>query len=140
MKVQWLSERIVDGAPFAAANLRRHRRNEDTDRSEMASRCTARVVAHTKKHTYAFLFSPGGSRMVKKPVWSNPTVVKGVCHCTLSLGDGGSSGFGTVLPLILRQVAHLKRQDFTRVRIFGAQICCLYSDKVWDTPQWLLLS
>ena len=58
---------------------------------------------------YAFLFSPGASWMVKKPIWSTPTVVKGVCHRTLSLG----SGFGTVLPLILRQVTYLKRQDFT---------------------------
>ena len=102
MKVQWLSERMVDGAPFAAANLCRHRRKEGRDRSEMDSRCTARVVARTKKHTYAFLFSPKASRMVKKPVWSTPTVVKGVCHRTLSLGSGSGSGFGTVLPLVSR--------------------------------------
>ena len=115
MKARCLSERIVDGAHFAAANLCRHRRNGGTDRSEMASRCNARVVAQMKRHTYAFLFSPEGSWMVKKPVWSTPTVVKGVCRCTLSLGSGGGSGFGTVLPLTLQQVTHLKRQGFTRV-------------------------
>ena len=109
INVQLLSERMVDGAPFAAANLRRQRRKGFTDKSEMASRCTARVVAQAKRHTYALLFFPDASRMVKNPVWSTPTEVKGVCHCTLSLGNEGDSGFGTVLPLILRQVTHLNR-------------------------------
>ena len=42
--------------------------------------------------------------------------------------------------MALRQTTHLKRRNFTRHLAQRVQRCCLYSDVVWNTPQWLWLS
>ena len=49
MKVLWLSERIKDGIPLAAARHLRQSRKDDVDRLSMTSRWTARVVAQTNR-------------------------------------------------------------------------------------------
>ena len=74
------------------------------------------------------------SFIVKLPVWSTPTCVKGATHCTRSAGKGGGSGRGSVLPLVLWHVTRLRRRLLMCERILGAQHCCLYKDNVCDKP------
>ena len=119
MKVRWLSERIRVGIPFAAASLLRHMMKDVAVRLSTTSRWTALVVAHTKRQIYALVFLPCVSFIVKLPVWSTPTCVKGATHCTRSAGKGGGSGHGSVLPLVLWHVTHLRRRLLMHERILG---------------------
>ena len=134
MKVLWLSERMSVGIPFAAANLLRHIMKDAAVRLSTSSRCTALVATHTKRQTYAFVFLPCVSFIVKLPVWSTPTCVKGATHRTHSAGKGGGSGRGSVFPLTLWQVTHLRRRLLMSERILGVQQRCLYRDSVCDRP------
>ena len=134
MKVLWLSDKTSVGIPFAAANLLRHMMKEVAVRLSTTSKWTALVVAHTKRQIYALVFLPCVSFIVKLPVWSTPTCVKGATHCTRSAGKGGGSGRGSVLPLVLWHVTHLRRRLLMRERILGVQHHCLYKDNVCDKP------
>ena len=130
MKVLWLSDRINDGIPFEAANRLKHIINDAVVKLSNTLRCTALVVAHTKRQMYALAFLPCASRIVKLPVWSTPTLVNGETQRTRSVGRGGGSGLGSVLLLTLWQMTHLRRRLLMRERIFGVQQRCLYKDKV----------
>ena len=134
MKVLWLSDRMSVGIPFAAASLLRHIVKDAAVRLSTTSRCTALVVAHTKRQIYALVFLPCVSFIVKLRVWSTPTCVKGATHRTRSAGKGGSSGRGSVLPLILWHVTHLRGRLLMRECILGVQHRCLYKDNVCDKP------
>ena len=130
MKVLWLSDRIKDGIPFEAASRLKHIINDAVVKLSFTSRCTALVVAHTKRQIYALAFLPCASLMLKLPVWSTPTLVNGATQRTRSVGRGGGSGLGNVLFLTLWQMIHLRRRLLMRERILGVQQRCLYKDNV----------
>ena len=73
-------------------------------------------------------------------MWSTPTVVNDSFQWTRCLGRGGGNGFGIVFSRTMRQTIHIKKRNFTWHLTLGVHKSCLYSDKVWDTRQWLRVS
>ena len=130
MKVLWLPDRIRDGIPSEAASRLKHMINDAVVRLSTTSRCTALVVAHTKRQMYALASLPCASRIVKLPVWSTPTFVNGETQRTRSVGRGGGSGLYKVCFLVLWQMTHLRRRLLMCERILGVQQRCLYKDIV----------
>ena len=130
MKVLWLSDSIKEGVPFEAASRLKHMMNDVVVKLSTTSRCTALVVAHTKRQMYALAFLPCASLIVKLPVWSTPTFVNGGTQRTHSVGRGGGSGLGKVRFFVLWQITHLRRRLLIREHILDVQQRCLYKDNV----------
>ena len=130
MKVLWLSDSIKDGILFEAASRLKHMMNDVVVRLSTTSRCTALVVAHTKRQMYALAFLPCASLIIKLPLWSTPTFVNGGTQRTRSVGRGGGSGLGKARFLVLWQMTHLLRRLLMHERILGIQQRCLYKDNV----------
>ena len=130
MKVLWLSDSMMDGIPFEAASRLKHMMNDVVVKLSTTLRCTALVIAHTKRQMYALAFLPCASLIVKLPIWSIPTFVNRGTQRTRSVGRGSGSGLGKVRFFVLWQITHLRRRLLIREHILGVQQRCLYKDNV----------
>ena len=130
-----LSESITFGTDLLLANRRNANRNCSSDRLFTSSRCIALVLAHVKRHTYAFPICPLRSRIFNAPVKSTPVTVNGCDSRNRSCGKGGGSGLLNGVPDNFLQMIHFRNILFTVCLICGIQYLCRSNVIVLFVPE-----